>query len=40
LSTQPKRYVALDDQAGMVGAALMAMENALDPVNIDRMLEL
>jgi predicted NBD/HSP70 family sugar kinase len=41
LATRRLRIVSsrLDDQAGMIGAALMAMENALDPINIDRMLE-
>lgn len=41
LATRRLRIVSsrLDDQAGMVGAALMAVENALDPINIDRMLE-
>jgi predicted NBD/HSP70 family sugar kinase len=41
LATRRLRIVSsrLDDQAGMIGASLMAVENALDPINIDRMLE-
>ncbi len=41
LATRRLRIVSsrLDDQAGLVGAALMAVENALDPINIDQMLE-
>lgn len=41
LATRRLRIVSsrLDDQAGMIGAALMAVENSLDPINIDRMLE-
>jgi hypothetical protein len=28
----------LDDQAGLIGAALIAIDNAMDPANIDRMI--
>jgi predicted NBD/HSP70 family sugar kinase len=40
LATRRLRLVSsrLDDKAGMIGAALIAIEKVMDPVNIDRMI--
>jgi len=40
LATRRLRIVSsrLDDRAGLIGAALIAIDNAMDPANIDQLI--